>query len=288
MGETTHGEPKQVDLVWARPERRAQGQKPALTREQIVRATIEIADADGAQAISMRRIAAKLGVGTMSLYWHVSSKQDLLDLALDAIFGEVAPPDRLSGDWRADLRAIAFLLRATLRRHPWLVSFIFGRPPLGPNGLRNIETGLSALDHLGLDTTIALGILATVNTYVVGFVMNETAEEEVRRRSGLTEAEWQVAIAPYVRRLIASNQFPHLERVISATTQADAEDLDNDASFAFGLDCLLDGIAVRITAASAGMNKSSSHEVVDTARRPTASKGQAVDSTHGDAVSRLE
>lgn len=263
MDEISQDEPKQVDLVWARPERRAHSQKPALTREQIVRATIEIADADGAQAISMRRIAAKLGAGTMSLYWHVSSKQDLLDLALDAIFGEATLSERLSGDWRMDLRTIAFHSRATLRRHPWLVSVIFGRPPLGPNALRNMEISLSALDHLGLDTITAAGMLATLNIYVVGFVLNETAEEEVRRRSGLTEAEWQSAVAPYIRRLIASRQFPHLERVISATTQADAEDRDNDMSFAFGLDCLLDGFAARIADARIGADETAGREAAD-------------------------
>lgn len=277
MDEISQGEPKPVDLVWARPERRAHSQKPALTREQIVRATIEIADADGAQAISMRRIAAKLGAGTMSLYWHVSSKQDLLDLALDAIFGEVAKPEQFSGDWRTDLRTFAFQLRATLRRHPWLVSVIFGRPPLGPNALRNLEIALSALDQLGLDTITAVGILATLNVYVVGFVMNETAEEEVRRRSGLTEAEWQSAVAPYIRRLIGSGQFPHLERVISATTQADAEDRDNDMSFEFGLGCLLDGFAARIATTRVGANETAGREAADLTRISEVSRENAVD-----------
>src|SRR5579875_873513 len=106
-----------------RPRGRDRGR--ALSREQIVRAAIDVADAEGADAISMRRIARELNAGTMSLYWHVSSKEELLDLMLDAIDGEMEVPEP-SGDWRADLRAIARGIRTGLLRHRWVMDFMGG------------------------------------------------------------------------------------------------------------------------------------------------------------------
>src|SRR3954453_8973113 len=94
-------------MPWTRPDFRPRGAHPALGREQIVRAAMEIADAEGLEAISMRRVAAGLGAGTMSLYWYVAGKDELLDLMVDAAFGEFRIPDRPTGDWRADLRLIA-------------------------------------------------------------------------------------------------------------------------------------------------------------------------------------
>src|SRR5215510_15215956 len=95
-----------LDLVWTRPEKPAR--EPALNREQIVRTAIRVADAEGLQAITMRRIAAEIGVAPMSLYYHIPTKNDLLDLMMDAAFGEMEFPDELSGDWQKDLRFAAY------------------------------------------------------------------------------------------------------------------------------------------------------------------------------------
>ena len=92
----------------------------ALSRDEIVRAAIKVADAEGPDAISMRRIARELNAGTMSLYWHVASKEELLDLMIDSVQGEQLTPEP-SGDWRADLRALTRSARAALHRHPWMV-----------------------------------------------------------------------------------------------------------------------------------------------------------------------
>src|SRR5262245_32195265 len=119
--------------IWTRMEREPRAGRPTLSREQIVRAAIEIADAEGIEALSMRRVAAKLRAGTMSLYWHVPSKDDLLDLVRDAIMGEVKLPSTPSGGWRADLRLVAYQTRAELLRHPWYGEIIGDLPSLGPN-----------------------------------------------------------------------------------------------------------------------------------------------------------
>ena len=98
----------------------------------------------------MRRIAREVGAGAMSLYWYVSSKEELLDLMLDAIEAEIEVPEP-SGDWRADLGAFAHRTRAALRQHRWAVEFIGTRPPSGPNDVRNLERLLSLLDGIGVD-----------------------------------------------------------------------------------------------------------------------------------------
>ena len=112
----------------------------ALSRDEIVRTAIKVADAEGPDAISMRRIARELNAGTMSLYWHVASKEELLDLMIDAAQGEQLAPEP-SGDWRADLRALTRGARAVLHRHPWMVDFIGGRPPVGPKALQEHRAG---------------------------------------------------------------------------------------------------------------------------------------------------
>src|SRR5262245_62033753 len=115
-----------------RPSRNRRGPDPTYSREQITAAAITIADADGLDAISMRRLAREVDAGVMSLYRYFDSKDDLFELMSDAVQGETPVPDLPSGDWRADLTAIAQAQRAAVHRHPWLVS-LTGRPSFGPN-----------------------------------------------------------------------------------------------------------------------------------------------------------
>src|SRR5688572_1235709 len=116
--------------IWLQQERPSRGSQPALNRQQIVRAAIEIADAEGFEAVTMRRIASDLGVGTMSLYWHVPNKENLLELMRDELIGEVEMPDPPTGDWRADLRQIAYQTRANLKRHPWMLAIFASVPSI--------------------------------------------------------------------------------------------------------------------------------------------------------------
>src|ERR1017187_3521759 len=119
----------------------------ALSRDEIVQAAVALADSEGAGAVNMRRIAKEIGVGAMSLYWHVADKEQLLDLMLDAVEGEDATVE-VSGNWREDLGRIAWQRRQALLRHPWVVDFMSGRLPFGPNALLHIERSLSVLDGL--------------------------------------------------------------------------------------------------------------------------------------------
>ena len=224
-------------------------QAPALSRAEIVDAAIAIADAEGSAAISMRRIAQVLRAGTMSLYWHVANKEQLLDLMLDALFGEIEVPEP-SGDWRADLRAQARNQRATLLRHAWVMDFIGGRPPLGPNTLLLMDRTLGALDGLGLDMTTAMNILGAVQTYVMGSVLREMQEARVQRdeeRADVTQEAWAPMRDAWRNRLAADGRFTRVVRFLDADIDPDAAET-RDERFDFGLDCVIEGIAARIAA----------------------------------------
>jgi AcrR family transcriptional regulator len=228
------------------PSRRAR----SLSREEIVRAAIAVADAEGPDAISMRRIARELNSGVMSLYWHISSKEELLDLILDAVQGELETPEP-SGDVRADLRAIARSTRSALLRHRWVMPFMAGRPPMGPKGLRNADRSLATFGGLELDKATAMNILMTVATYVMGAVLREQQEargeqDRERQLAGLSDADIKEVLDGYMDRVRRSGRYPHLMQMIDEGVDPDAPET-RDERFEFGLDCLLDGIMARLS-----------------------------------------
>jgi AcrR family transcriptional regulator len=228
------------------PPRRA----TALSRAEIVRAAVAVADAEGPEAISMRRIARELNAGTMSLYWHIGSKDELLDLMTDAIYGEIPAPEP-GVDWRGHLHALACSVRATLHRHMWAAQFMSGRPPTGPKSLRLLETSLGAMDDLGLDISTMMTVLIAVNTYVLGAVLREHQEQNGARNLAeqfghLSEAEKKAVLAEFVAGVRRSGRYPHLIAMMDEGIDPDAPESMDDR-FEFGLGCLLDGIAARVT-----------------------------------------
>ena len=235
----------------AQPPRRDRG----LSREEIVSAAIAVADAEGPEAISMRRIAREVGAGVMSLYWYVASKEELLDLMLDAIEAEIEVPEP-TGDWRADLGAFAHRTRAALRRHQWAVEFIGTRPPSGPNDVRNLERLLSLLDGIGVDDyQVVMGIFMTVATFVIGAVIREAQEvrfqaEQERVEASMTPEEVQAEHERFRSWFESSGQYPHIARLMEAGIDPDDPNT-RDERFQFSLDCVLDGIAARLAASRA-------------------------------------
>jgi AcrR family transcriptional regulator len=229
-------------VIWARLDRSTRRPQPALTHDKIVLAAIKIADHEGVEALSMRKLAARLGSGTMSLYRYVPSKDDLLDLMVDAVIGEEELPSKPSGDWRSELTGLARRTHRVARRHPWMLRFVLARPNLGPNALRQIEYAMAAVDGLGLDIDGMLDMVNTVNAFVTGFVQAELAEEEAQRRTGLNEEQWRARMAPYLRQLIATGRYPFLERIV-----VEAEDFpDVDTTFERRLALVLDGLAANL------------------------------------------
>ena len=230
-----------IDYVWSRPRPQPRRQAPSV--ERIVERAVAIADAEGMAAVSMRRVSADLGSGTASLYRYVRNRDELVELMVDA----VQPVDRIepTGDWRADLTAVARSRRAALLRHPWLVAELTGRPVLGPNSLRRLDTALGAASALTPDITLAFEVVGTVLAHVLGAVSAELAEEQAGRRSGLTEAQWRQTVSPYLREVVESGEYPHLTRAVLGSDDPTAEE-----RFEFGLGCVLDGVASRAAGSS--------------------------------------
>lgn len=235
---------------------RGQAKEPrlprGLSRDDIVTTAIAVADAEGTAAVSMRRIARDLRVGAMSLYWYVESKDELHQLMLEVVHGEIEAAEP-SGDWRADLAAYAHDYRAALHRHPWAIDFLGVGPPSGPNDARNADRLIGALDGPGLDLTTAMWALLAVGTYVMGAALREIQEIRWHRaadeaRAGMTEEEVAAAREEFERTIRGSGRYPHLAKIFDAGIDPDAPDT-RDARFDFGLGCVLDGIAAHIRTA---------------------------------------
>jgi AcrR family transcriptional regulator len=223
-------------LVWERPEPPDRPVPAPLNRERIVRAAIGLADADGLEAVSLRKVATALGVGPMRLYSYIDSKEELLDLMVDAVYAEIRP----AGDtWREVLRSLAETTRQAVHAHEWLADLLGGRPQLGPHALARGEAVVAALDGVAVDDVMP--VVTAVDAYVIGAVRREIAERRAERATGLDEKRWQAALGPYLERTFATGRFPAL-----ATVVRDAAHLDADDTFTRGLDFLLDGIEARI------------------------------------------
>ena len=220
--------------IWRRAaERRGAGRHG----DRIAAAALRLADAEGLAALSMRRLAAKLRAGTMSLYRHVEGRDEVIELIVDAVYGSEPPPVP-TGDWRADLRALASRTRRIMLAHPWLAFEAPTRPRFGPNALRQTEAALAIARQADRDIDRAAAVLDALMSFTFGAVQRELAERRAEQNSGLTEDAWRRTIGPYLREALAGGEYPHLrERVV------DGADPDHAERFAFGLDRLLDGMA---------------------------------------------
>jgi DNA-binding transcriptional regulator YhcF (GntR family) len=222
------------------------GWERALTTERIVAAAMAVADAEGINAASMRRVAADLGVATMSLYRHVADKDDLLMHMMDTALREWRFPDQPPDGWRARLELAGRMLWRTFVAHPWLASALsLTRPQPVAGGLAYTEWVIATLDAAGLDLSTTFTAHITLFNYVRGTAVNLELEAEAEATTGMDNEEWMDTQESAMRRIIATGDFPMFERV--ATTEYDF-DLDN--LFEFGLQRLLDGMAVLINGAT--------------------------------------
>lgn len=211
-------------VIWARPERAAKGPAPSHSRTEIAAAGVELADAEGIDAVSMRRVAAILGIGAASLYRYLESKDELYDLMIDHVAGEDGPPPRLAGDWRADLTAFARTIRRSIHRHPWMASLAAGRPTFGPNSLAWNEHALAAIDGIGLSIDEMLMASEIVQAFVRGYVISELAEQQALQRVGLTRQQWMDASGPYMMSVVERGEHPLLAKVVLEANIPHAED----------------------------------------------------------------
>jgi AcrR family transcriptional regulator len=231
-------------LVWERPEPASRPAPEPLSRDRIVRAAIALADAEGLASVSLRKVGASLGAGPMRLYGYMSTKEELLELMVDAVYGEMASEGPIRGDWREALRSMAHRTRRSATEHKWFIDLLGGRPHLGPSALAHLEASLAALSNTrGFeDIDAVMQAVATVNAYVIGALRSEASTRREELESGMGRTEWQQASGPYIHRMIATGRFPTLAKVVR-----DATHPSFDVVFDKGLDCVLDGIAARLT-----------------------------------------
>lgn len=227
-----------LQLLWGRKERGQRGPKPGLTIERIVTVAIALADEEGLEQLSMRKVADKLGTGAMSLYRYVPSKAELLDLMLDTIHGEDPHPDE-DGPWRPRLQAAAYRSRALIQRHPWMLGVSLGqRPPLGPNILTGYDRVLKILANTGLTPAEQVATAELVNNYVNGATRTGVESEQMARESGVSDDQWWEERASFWDDYFDPDRFPFIS-IVYAKGGYDEPRVDH---FDFGLQRILDGI----------------------------------------------
>ncbi|WP_327384263.1 TetR/AcrR family transcriptional regulator C-terminal domain-containing protein [Streptomyces sp. NBC_01207] len=215
--------------------------EPELTLDRIVRAAIDIADAEGLAGLSMRGVAARLGVAAMSTYRYVPSKEDLILLMADAAFGEESYPAEAPAHWRARIEVGARTLWGLYRKHPWLAQISsLTRPLLLPNLLVHGEWMLAALDGHGLDPTTLFDIHVLLYSHVQGLAVHMEMEANAEAATGQSEDQWMDSRAPVLQELVDSGRYPTFAKVVGSFEGR--YDLRLDALFELGLGALLDGL----------------------------------------------
>ena len=228
-------------LVWERPEPPARQAPAPLSRPAIVAAAIAVADADGLHAVTFRKMAAVLDAGPMRLYGYLASKDELLDLMMDEVYGEIAADDTGPDgrDWRAVLRSQAHRMRRAALRHEWFAGLLAGRPAMGPRALTFLEESYAAFDGAAgfADIDAVMVAVGTFTAYVIGAISGEIAERRAERATGMDERQWQAASGPYMMRMLATGRYPALARIVR-----DATHPGPDVTFGIGLESVLEGI----------------------------------------------
>jgi len=233
--------------VWTRVP--PSGRRPKLTREHLAATALRLADEEGIAALSMRRLATELDVGTMSLYHYVRTKDELLTLVTDAVMSEVVvPPEvKLPRDWRKALTIIAKRSRAACRKHPWMLD-IHDDPPIGPNSVRHFDQTLEAVSSLDLPLAERLDIAALVDEYVFGYSMLERNN----RKDDATDDE--DSMIEYISVLLETGAYPQLEALTADASLRTVwrevhRALRDERRFERNLDRILDGIAASLPGA---------------------------------------
>jgi AcrR family transcriptional regulator len=235
--------------VWARPPRK---ERSTLTREQIVAEALRLLDTDGIAALSMRKLAAGLGAGATSLYWHVANRDELIELVIDEIYGELDLPggDELQ-DWQAACRRMAQGIRSAVVGHPWMVSVLdhLVAAYLGPNSTRATEHMLAVFEAAGFELAEAERALNAVSAYVIGSAMGEAAFHNWLTRHGQTQQDW---VDEALRIAEDTTEGHDRLRAVVATYAGKDPQQAMDEDFDYGLDRILDGLQSRLDALGPG------------------------------------
>ncbi|CAM3484209.1 GntR family transcriptional regulator [Kibdelosporangium persicum] len=222
--------------------RQRSGRAQALTRERIVRTAMAIADNEGLGVLTIRGVAARLGVAPMALYKHIGTKDELIVLMADLAFGERGYPARPPQGRRARLELWARTLWSLYRRHPWLAQLgPITRPLPLPNLATHAEFALSTLDGLGLGAAAMCDLHVLLFSYIQGIAVHLDREQQAAGASGLTMDDWADNQTPALRAIAADGRHPTFARMLAALS-AEGYDLILDNLFELGLRALLDGL----------------------------------------------
>lgn len=244
------GDPlKTLQLMWGRVDAPRRGPKSRVSVADLVQAAVRIADAEGIDAVSTRRVAEAVGISPMSFYTHIPDKAVLLDLMLDAVSGPAEGDEReapifVPAEWRANVAFVAREYRDFYLRHPWVLQVATHRPVLGPNTMRAYEYFLGAFDNLGLSEVEMDLSVALVASYVQGGVRDVARARMVKDLTGMSDDEWWYTITPFLETLDFS-PYPVANRVGPVVGELYGLG-DPDRAFNFGLDRILDGLALMI------------------------------------------
>ncbi|MGW6913502.1 TetR/AcrR family transcriptional regulator C-terminal domain-containing protein [Kitasatospora sp. NPDC054939] len=230
-----------IPSVWARQQRETD--QPALSRDAIVREAIAMLDADGVEALSMRKLAARLNAGATSLYRHVATKDELMELAVDEVVAEISVPPAGDPDWRAAVTEAAASFRATALRHPWMSAVLghAGLAYLGPNLMAYAERLAALFTAVGFPEPSRA--IDTVMAYVIGMSTTEAAWLTTVARSGESEGDFIARLMPAAQ--VAANEHEHLAGAYAEATIIDPVGI-RETKFAYGLEVLIDGLALRL------------------------------------------
>ena len=203
--------------IWFRDE--PASRRPAHTRADIARAALEIADSEGFDAVSMRKVAQRLGAGTMTLYHYVRNKGELIALMSDAVMAEVVVPEgELADDWRAALTQIANRSHDAFSAHHWVFQKMGDDGAPGPNGMRHFEQSLRAVAGLGLDREQTFEVIGQVDDYVFGYSLREVQEREEQ------EHGWSPEVVDFFRRELATGDYPLISEFFGDDFEATFEE----------------------------------------------------------------
>jgi AcrR family transcriptional regulator len=217
-------------------------QRIPLNRERVLHAAVALADESGSESLSMRKLGEAVGVEAMSLYHHVTNKDDLLDGMIDVVFGEIELPSDC-GDWMGSMRRRALSARQVLARHGWAIRFMESRTSPGPATLRHHDAVLGCLRNAGFSVQLAAHAFSVLDSYIYGYALQE--------RSLPFDTPQQTAeLAQEILARFPVNEYPHLAELTAEHVLQPGYDYGNE--FAFGLDLILEGLE-RASSSAAGV-----------------------------------
>jgi AcrR family transcriptional regulator len=237
---------KRLERLWRQTPAGQRGPKPRLTIDRIVDDAIALADGRGLDAVTMRMLARRTRVTAMALYRYVGNKAELVDLMLDRIYGSMRRRSAGGRGWRARLTAVAHDNRALYLRHPWAAQIVTNRPPLGPGMMGKYEYELQALERTGLTDVERDAALTFVLGFVEASARATATTRRSRRESQQTDRQWWQEAGPLLSRVLDPATYPTASRVGTAAGATHGTAYDADHAYAFGLERVLDGLAVLI------------------------------------------